>query len=174
MRLEIHFLALAAVLFAQPATRGSRGKAYGMFELKPPKGIYTLLFQNVIGEKPAKPEGALWTKLAVRSRSGETIVVEDFAAEESGSAVSALEDERNRWSPDGRFLVVVISSGVTVKGEVRQQTYRFVDLEAAEWVTFRAGDVSASTNNFVGWKPDTDHTMWIISGKTKREAHPEE
>ena len=63
---------------------------------------------------------------------------------------------------------------LTAKGEPRQQTYRFLNMEEAEWETFKSGrGVYASTNNFVGWKAGAPHTILIISGKGKSEANPE-
>ena len=139
-----------------------------MYQVTSPNGKYSIVFQNPLAHD------SLWTKLVVRERSGEEVVAEDFAIEEPGTAAAPIENERLRWSPDGCYLVVVVSSGITAKGEPRQQTYRFLNMEEAAWETFKSGrGTYASTNNFVGWKAGAPHTILIISGKGKSEANPE-
>lgn len=145
-----------------------------MLELVSKQQRKVVIFSNPVAEVRSGDPETPWTLLAIQNYGGgDRVVVEDLSQSE-GSAVFPHPDVDQRWSPDGRYLVVVRAANVTSEGSMGAQTFEFIDVVESSRVGFSGDGVIATTDNFFGWSSGKPHAMLLWKGKGTVEASPED
>lgn len=104
---------------------------------------------------PSRPCDASWRELAIATPTAETAV--GSGTDEADDAIYSIPPERRfTWSNDGSFIPI----GRHFRDGSSPQL-KFVDARTASFIEFKAGTISASSENFLGWHPARRHTALL-------------
>lgn len=134
-----------------------------MLELPSPNRQYTLIFSRPMTGIKYDGHDVPWRVVSIRDSGGSLFQVTDLRQEQPGSAIFPLPDHRNRWSPDGRFILLVTANRVARDGGMDGQAYSILDMEEGIFVNFENHGEAVNTSTFMGWKAKEPHTVRMLS-----------
>ena len=134
-------------------------------ELKSPTAPLSVVFSHP-KYIPANDQDDIPFQLVVIQHSDKKPhVLEDFRG--STRALVPWLASENRWSPDGRYLVMIRLESVS-NHDYRHQFLAIYDFENSSFVNFRTTDGKFTTiANFAGWVAGEPHAVRIVLGVRK-------
>lgn len=139
-------------------------------EISCPKQNAVVIFSNPLHPDAEELSMWFWTRVSIMDARGRETIVEDLVTD-PGAAVQ-LATVRDRWSPDGRYLLISRWSNAE-DPKTSVLTPVFLDAIDASWATFKAGEVPADKAQVFGWKKGDPHTLLISDKGASLEAQPE-
>jgi hypothetical protein len=180
--MKIHAMTIITILFACcPHTTNaakdnaaantkatfSERKVMQKLEIKSPNNIHLVVFSRPITS--LDPKIPYWGKIEVLNKnSGLSRVVEDSpkVIQEGYEAYLPSEDD---WSPDGRYLAI----WEIINLETNKTVIGFLDVCTGTWEGFKGRTMSATTDNYTGWREGQPHTMLLIGRPPKWQDYVE-